>query len=116
MRKLSRLPAPRLIGSLSSTLGRNLAKAGRGALKGLEQAHHIVAQASKNPFAVRAREILKSVGIGIHDADNGVAVANELHARLHTDSNYRDVANRLESAVREALMPFEPNYAKLGAR
>ena len=90
----------KLIGSLGSTLGRNLAAVGRGALKGLEEAHHIVAQGANNRFAIGARAILQKVGIGIHDAVNGVALPEAFHQGLHTLRNYRSVFNRLNTAFK----------------
>ena len=61
-------------------------------------AHHIVPSNSNNTYAVRARELLKKLGIDINDADNGVFLATEAnipgttyHRTLHTDAYFKKV-------------------------
>jgi hypothetical protein len=96
----------RIIGSLGSPLGRALAATGRGALKGIEEAHHIVAQGATNRFAVAARDILEKAQIGIDDAINGVALPKSFHAGLHTLGNYQNVASRLTNAYKAVALPL----------
>jgi RHS repeat-associated protein len=106
----------RVIGSLGSRLGRSLAAAGRGALKGLEDTHHIVAKGASNSFAVAARDILEKAGIGIDDAINGIALPKAFHAGLHTLSNYRAIANRLVEAYnRGGADAVKAELEKIGA-
>ena len=83
-----------------SKLGRNLANAGRGAQKGVEVCHHIVAAGAKKAQA--ARDALKRWGIDVDDAVNGITLPKGFHQGMHTD-DYFDVVNtaskRWESAT-----------------
>ncbi|MGB5103060.1 MAG: RHS repeat-associated core domain-containing protein, partial [Steroidobacteraceae bacterium] len=88
----------KILGSLGSPLGRALAAAGRGAERGIEHAHHIVAKGATNEWARSAQDVLKKAGIGIDDASNGVALPKAFHAGLHGKSYYQAVSQRLSNA------------------
>jgi hypothetical protein len=72
-------------------------------------AHHIVA--STSPKAASARALLKSFGMDINDADNGVYLPRgsaspnpsgmAVHSRVHTNSYY-DAVNEMMSWARNA--------------
>ena len=79
-----------------SKLARNMAEAGRGVIKGEQDAHHIVAQTDKR--AAQARAILARNGIGVHSANNGAAVARAEHRVMHTAEYHREVGERLAGA------------------
>lgn len=64
--------------------------------KGVYQAHHIVAKASRN--AAAAREILQRFGVQLNETANGVFLPAERHARLHTREYYRRVNELLRDA------------------
>jgi RHS repeat-associated protein len=91
----------RVIGSLGSALGRGIAAAGRGAIKGLEEAHHIVALASRSPYAIEAQGILEKAGVGLDDAINGVALPRAFHRALHTGTYFKEIAARLTKVFNE---------------
>ena len=104
------------VGSLASPLGRALADAGRGAIKGLEDAHHIVAQGAMNEFSVASRAILEKAGIGIHDAVNGVALPSAFHDALHTMNYYESVAGRVTAAYKAGgTDAVKAELSKIGA-
>jgi RHS repeat-associated protein len=79
-----------------SELARNMAEAGNGVAKGVEEAHHIVAQKAK--AAEPARKILEEHGIDIHSAENGAAVEKSAHRGLHTNRYYEELNERLTQA------------------
>jgi hypothetical protein len=71
-------------------------EAGNGVEKGVEEAHHIVAQ--KAGIAGPARKILEDHGIGIHSAENGAAMAKDAHRGTHTTEYYEGLNYRLSEA------------------
>jgi RHS repeat-associated protein len=79
-----------------SKLAKNMAEAGNGVKKGVEEAHHIVAQGDRR--AAEAREILNRNGVGVHDAENGARMPKSDHATVHTSKYHEEVTNRLQSA------------------
>ena len=60
-----------------------------------DEAHHLIAQTAKK--AKFARDKLKSMGIDIHDAVNGVSLPRGSHRHLHTDDYYRRINRAAES-------------------
>ena len=81
---------------VGSKLASNMAKAGNPVEKGVEQAHHIVAQGAQ--AAKPARDILEKHDIGIHSAENGAAMLNTAHQGTHTGAYYRQVNDALKTA------------------
>ncbi|TAL80476.1 MAG: hypothetical protein EPN75_07110 [Beijerinckiaceae bacterium] len=81
--------------SSSKVLARALEAAGEVRPAG-SAAHHIVAGSA--PDALAARTVLQNYGIGINDAENGVFLPAEQHARLHTNAYYNAVNNALANA------------------
>lgn len=79
-----------------SKLARNMASEGRGVEKGVEEAHHIVAQNAK--AAAEAREILAKAGINVHAAENGAALLKADHRGVHTNSYYETINRELKQA------------------
>ncbi len=80
-----------------SKLARNMDAVGRTVEKGVESAHHVVAQAAE--AAKPARDALASVGIGVHDAVNGAAVKVADHAVMHTKAYYQLVNTLITDAA-----------------
>jgi RHS repeat-associated protein len=64
-----------------------------------ERAHHIVAHSAKYESARRAREILTSHGIHVHDPLNGAALKIKFHEGLHTHEYYDWVRRELEAVT-----------------
>jgi RHS repeat-associated protein len=87
-----------------SALARAMSNAGHAVEKGVEQAHHLVAQGSKH--AGEARDVMKKLGIDIHSALNGAAVKTASHAVLHTKAYYKRV-NSLIVAASKSKTPRE---------
>jgi hypothetical protein len=101
-----------------SKLARSMDNVGRAVKKGIEQAHHIVAQGAK--AAAEARAALQKVGIDIHSAQHGAAVKNadhaaSDHAEMHTKKYYSQVnaasveaskAQNLRRAMEDMLESF----------
>lgn len=81
---------------MGSKLARNMAEAGNPVEKGVEQAHHIVAQGAQ--AAQPARDILEKHDIGIHSAENDAAMLNTAHQGTHTAAYYRQVNDALKTA------------------
>ena len=79
-----------------SKLARNMTNAGRGVVKGKDEAHHIVAQTDKR--AAGSREILQRNGIDVHGADNGAAMVKAEHRGVHTTEYHQNVEQRLTAA------------------
>lgn len=79
-----------------SKLARNMATDGRGVAKGVEEAHHIVAQNAK--AAAGAREILAKAGIDVHGAENGAALLKADHRAVHTKDYYQTIERELKAA------------------
>jgi len=84
----------RAVGS-SRRLRSALRAAGRAVGIG-DDAHHIVAAGARG--ANGARDIMRSFGINIDDAANGVGLPRQFHQQLHTASYYAEVTNRLSAA------------------
>jgi hypothetical protein len=73
-------------------------------------AHHMVPKKGGGSWGERARAVLRRVGIGINEADNGVPLprtttdpatvpeAYTRHQTVHTEKYYRTLARRLEKA------------------
>jgi len=73
--------------SISISISNSFAKVGtQPNYRSQGEWHHLVAQAAPN--AQLARNILSSVGIGIHDPINMIYIKTGLHRRLHTDGYY----------------------------
>jgi len=83
-----------------SRLARAMSNVGRGVEKGVEQAHHIVAQGAH--LADEARTILGKVGIDVHSALNGAALRTAEHAGMHTRAYYKQVNEILKTAYNSA--------------
>ncbi len=78
-----------------SKLAKNMLKAGNGVIKGEQEAHHIVAQGSR--FAKESRDIIEEVGIKVHDAINGAAMAKSAHKGVHTKEYYEGIETKLKA-------------------
>jgi RHS repeat-associated protein len=78
-----------------SKLARNCENAGKPVLKGIERAHHIVAESAK--AAAPARDKLEKLGIDINDAVNGVGLPTEFHESLHTEGYFKLVNDAAET-------------------
>jgi hypothetical protein len=109
-------------GGSPTILGDNLEAAGAKRLPNSE-AHHIVAWDDLR--AAEARQILKTAGVDIDEAANGVFLADSsenarpparYHSEVHTDKYYREVTRRLRAApagkVREALQGMAQELLK----
>jgi len=79
-----------------SELARNMAAAGNPVEKGVEEAHHIVAQNAK--AAEPARKILAEHGIDINSAENGAAMSRMRHRKTHTNEYYQGLNEGLTEA------------------
>jgi RHS repeat-associated protein len=82
-----------------SQLARAMDEAGHGVVQGAEHAHHIVAQGAK--AAAPARAVLARVGIGIHSAENGAAIAKGAHQGLHTAEYYEQINVMIQAAEKK---------------
>lgn len=93
-----------------STLAKKMFEAGNGVEKGVEEAHHIVAQ--KAAIAQPARDILERHGIGIHSAENGAAMNKSEHRGVHTGDYYKTLNNELDKVKdsKEGVLGVLKNY------
>ena len=66
--------------------------------------HHIVAQSSTNSDAIKSRQLINRVGIGVNSSHNLVDIKYNLHRHLHTSAYYK--------AVYKFLKRAEGSYAK----
>jgi hypothetical protein len=73
-----------------------MANAGNPVARGVQQAHHIVAQGAR--AAAPARAVLARVGIGINSARNGAAMRTAGHIITHTKEYYATINRAVISA------------------
>ncbi len=96
-----------------SRLARAMVAEGRGVIKGVQDAHHIVAKNAVGADAARA--VLKYFGIGVDEAVNGVALNRAAHQGVHTADYYARTNRRLEAAKKAGEVAVRQELRTIGA-